>query len=231
MCAIGAASATAFAGAAAWAGLPGSSSSSCRPVTSAGAVGDLIQSWGSWGVAAPVALMVVSAATPFPAELVALANGAVYGPGWGTAITWGGGMLGALLTFGSSRGFGRHFARRLVERPHRQWAGEWTEMEGGTTLLIARLIPLVPFFLLNYAGGLTGMGWRTFVWATGFGILPLTVLMTVAGDWLGALHWQIGSAALAWVWPFGWYSTGGSGGCVVGWPEGRQGNDNISAKN
>ncbi|MCZ6637958.1 MAG: VTT domain-containing protein [Alphaproteobacteria bacterium] len=147
-------------------------------------------------MAASVALMVISAATPFPAELVALANGVIYGPGWGAAITWGGGMLGALLTFGIFRWFGRPLTRSLRHRCLRQWVGKWTDVESGMTLLIARLIPLIPFCLLNYAAGLTGMGWRTFVWATGLGILPFTVLMAVAGDWMGTLQWQIGFVVL-----------------------------------
>ncbi len=50
------------------------------------------------------------------------------------------------------------------------------------TLLISRLIPLIAFNLLNYGAALTGISWRTFLWATGIGILPLTVLLAVVGD-------------------------------------------------
>ena len=113
-----------LAGGLTWAVLPGSSSTLWQAVSSVEAVGDLIRSWGNWGVAASVALMVISAATPFPAELVALANGAVFGPGWGIAITWGGGMLGAILAFGFSRKLGRPFVHALVPLSDRRWEGE-----------------------------------------------------------------------------------------------------------
>lgn len=49
-------------------------------------------------------------------------------------------------------------------------------------LLIGRLIPVIAFNLINYAAALTGISWWTFLWATGIGILPLTILLSVLGD-------------------------------------------------
>lgn len=151
---------------------------------------DAIRSWGAWGVAASVGLMVISATTPFPAELVALANGMVYGPVWGTAITWASAMLGAYAAFAFCRVLGRPFARRMVGARHWQKLDEWTERQGGGVLFICRFIPLVPFFLLNHAAGLAGMTWWTFTWATGIGILPLTTLLVVMGDRIDSLSWH-----------------------------------------
>ena len=50
------------------------------------------------------------------------------------------------------------------------------------SLLIGRLIPLIAFNLINYAAALTEISWWTFLWATGTGILPLTILLNVVGD-------------------------------------------------
>ncbi|MEO8837262.1 MAG: hypothetical protein ABI351_00955, partial [Herbaspirillum sp.] len=44
----------------------------------------VIQSWGAWGVLGSISLMAVHSFLPFPAEVIALANGMVYGPLWGT---------------------------------------------------------------------------------------------------------------------------------------------------
>ncbi|MGH9893788.1 MAG: TVP38/TMEM64 family protein, partial [bacterium] len=81
---------------------------------------DLILSWGHWGILASIGLMVLHSFVPFPAELVALANGMLYGPLWGTVITWIGAMLGAFLAFGLSRAFGRPFIEAIVARRHWQ---------------------------------------------------------------------------------------------------------------
>ena len=53
--------------------------------------------------------MVLHSFVPFPAEVVAMANGMLYGPLWGTLITWVGAMLGAYLAFGLARWLGRPF--------------------------------------------------------------------------------------------------------------------------
>jgi uncharacterized membrane protein YdjX (TVP38/TMEM64 family) len=53
---------------------------------------------------------------------------------------------------------------------------------GAAVLLISRLIPVIAFNLINYAAGLAGISWWTFLWTTGLGILPLTALFTIMGD-------------------------------------------------
>jgi uncharacterized membrane protein YdjX (TVP38/TMEM64 family) len=67
------------------------------------AVEQEIRSWGMWGIAASILLMVLHSFVPFPAEFVAMANGMLYGPVWGTLITWTGAMLGAPTSLSGSR--------------------------------------------------------------------------------------------------------------------------------
>lgn len=164
----------------------------------------LIRSWGAWGVIGSIGLMVAHSFLPFPAEIVAVANGMVYGPVGGTAITWAGAMLGASTAFGLVRLLGRPFVQRALSSRHQQQLAVWSRERGGVTLLIGRLIPVIAFNLINYAAALTGISWWTFLWATGIGILPLTVLLNVLGDqmltmplwaWLGLG----GIAALTWL--------------------------------
>ena len=160
---------------------------------SADSLGVLIRSWGAWGVAGSIGLMVLHSFVPFPAEILAIANGMVYGPFWGTVVTWVGAMLGAFLAFGLARRLGRPFVRAVVPAPRWQAVDSWSRRHGGGTLLISRLVPLIAFNLINYAAGLTAIGWVTFAWATGLGILPLTVLMAYTGATMTSLPW--------WSWP------------------------------
>ena len=108
-------------------------------------------------------------------------------------------MLGAYLAFGLSRALGQPLARAMVPERHWLTLNEWTLGKGGATLILFRLIPIISFNVINYAAGLTNISWRTFTWATGLGILPLTVLMVVLGD-------QI----LSWPWP-AWIAVGLAG--------------------
>jgi uncharacterized membrane protein YdjX (TVP38/TMEM64 family) len=171
---------------------------------SVSAVEELIASWGMWAVACSIMLMVLHSFVPFPAELVAIANGALYGPIWGTVITWTGAMLGAYLAFGLARWLGRPFVRQVVAPRHQDAIDRWALHQGGGALFLSRFVPVISFNLINYAAGLTAISWWTFTWATGLGILPLTFLMVLMGDRLwsgepGPWLWLLAAALLGWL--------------------------------
>lgn len=142
----------------------------------------LIRSWGMWGVLGSIGLMVAHSFLPFPAEIVALANGMVYGPFWGALITWTGAMLGAATAFGLVRLLGRPLFWRLLSSDYKAKVAAWSREHGGRDLLVSRLIPVIAFNLINYAAALTDISWWTFLWATGVGILPLTIILAVLGE-------------------------------------------------
>ncbi|MFQ5917802.1 MAG: TVP38/TMEM64 family protein [Candidatus Binatia bacterium] len=168
------------------------------------AIEDRIHSWGVWGAAGSIFLMILHSFIPFPAEFLAMANGMVYGPLWGTVITWTGAMLGAYVAFGLARWLGRPFVLVMVAERHRVMVDRWTAQQGGGVLLFSRFVPVISFNLINYAAGLTPISWWTFTWATGLGILPLTFLMVLMGDgmWSGETNawlWLIGAAVAGWL--------------------------------
>ena len=150
-----------------------------------------IRSTGPWGIGTSIGLLVIHSFVPFPAELVAIANGMVYGMVWGTVITWVGAMLGAYLAFGLTRALGRPFVEKMLSRRRREAMDEWIARHGAGALLFSRFLPVIAFNLINYAAGLTRISWWTFTWATGLGILPMTVLMVIMGDKIDSLPWQL----------------------------------------
>ncbi len=153
-----------------------------------------IRSWGPWAALGSIVIMIAHSFLPFPSELIALANGMVFGPFWGSAITWLGAMLGALGTFGLVRLLGRPFVHGMLSDRQLGYLAQWSSRRGGMALLIARLIPVIAFNLLNYGAALTGISWWTFIWATAIGILPLTILLNVFGAGILAMK------AWNWVW-------------------------------
>lgn len=151
-------------------------------------VESFVEAWGPWSAAASILLMVLHSFMPLPAEVIAIANGMLFGPLWGIVVTWVGAMLGAALSFALSRGVGRPLARRVA-------GGRWQAIERWNpdlaTLLLVRLIPVISFNLVNYAAGVTGVRWWPFLWTTGLGILPITALSVVFGDWLLSVSWPV----------------------------------------
>ena len=151
---------------------------------------DEIQSWGPLSAVASIGLMVVHSFVPFPAEFVAIANGMLFGLVWGVILTWIGAMLGAFAAFGLARLLGRPFVGRMVRRKDWKHLDDWTADQGWRLLLISRFIPVVAFNLINYAAGLTRVSWFTFAWTTGVGILPIIILMVLAGGNIELMTWE-----------------------------------------
>jgi uncharacterized membrane protein YdjX (TVP38/TMEM64 family) len=144
----------------------------------------IAEAWGAWAPVASIALMILHSFVPFPAELIAIANGMLFGPVWGTVVTWIGALLGAALAFALTRRYGRPLVDRFVARK------AWTGAEAlhaccdARTLLLARLVPVISFYLINYAAGVLDVGWWRFLWTTSLGILPITVASVALGDQL-----------------------------------------------
>ncbi len=168
---------------------------------------EVMRSLGAWGVLLSIALMTAHSFLPFPAEVIAIANGVIYGPLWGSVITWVGAMIGAASAFAVVRALGRPFVDRMLSPRRRLELASWSHSYGGSAILVSRLIPVIAFNLINYASALTDVSFATFVCATGIGILPLTIGFAVLGDRLlsgwGAWAFLAGAAVVAVAWTTG----------------------------
>ena len=154
---------------------------------SAADVEAMVKGWAPWSWLGSIALMVLHSFVPLPAEIIALANGMLFGPWWGMVVTWVGAMLGAVLAYGLARALGRPAVRGFI--PARHWARlEAIPVEAGP-LLVIRLMPVISFNLVNYAAGLLGVPWWRFLWTTALGILPIVITMVVMGRELMAAPW------------------------------------------
>lgn len=140
----------------------------------------------SWGFAAPlmsILLMTLQAIiAPLPAFLITAANGLVFGVFWGTLISWVGAMCGALVSFMISRLFFESFSGKIREhRKGLEYIERFSSKYGFKVILTTRLLPFISFDLISYAAGLSSIKVRTFVLATGIGMLPATIVYTVFG--------------------------------------------------
>lgn len=150
---------------------------------------DFIRSLGAWAPLGSIVLMIIHSFVPFPAELLTIANGMVFGPFQGIVITWAGAMLGAYASFGLTRAYGRPFVAAKVSSGQMEKLDRWIEDQGTTSLLLCRFIPIISFNLINYGAGLTSISWWTFTWTTGLGILPMTIIMVTMGNSFNVLPW------------------------------------------
>jgi len=127
---------------------------------------------------------VLATALSFPgATIITLAGGAVFGLWQGLLIVSFASTLGATLAFLASRFLLRdwveaRFGQRLAD------INAGVNREGGFYLFSLRLIPVVPFFLINLLMGLTRMKVWTYYWVSQIGMLAGTAVYVNAGTQL-----------------------------------------------
>jgi uncharacterized membrane protein YdjX (TVP38/TMEM64 family)/rhodanese-related sulfurtransferase len=135
---------------------------------------------GAWLPAAFIASFVVGTLVFVPGSLFGLAGGALFGPVWGMVFNLVGAMLGATLAFLVARYLGADWiARKAVGKLQTILQG--AQAEGWRVVALARVIPVIPFSVLNYALGLTGIPLSHYVVATLVCMMP----GTAAYAWLG----------------------------------------------
>jgi len=134
-----------------------------------------------WAPLAFVAVYTVAAALDFSGLVLTLAGGAVFGFWWGSLLNVIGANLGASAAFWVARLLGREGLRAILGG-RLSGLDRLTQDAGFAWLLRLRLIPVVPFNLLNFGSGLTAISWRTYAAATALGIIPGTLVYTFFAD-------------------------------------------------
>src|SRR5258706_686240 len=120
------------------------------------------------------------------AAVLTLVAGAIFGLGLGALIVSFGAALGATMAFLLSRFVLRDWVRsRYAAALERIDRG--VQKEGALYLFTLRLIPAVPYFLINLLIGLTAMLAWTFYWVSQLGMLPGTLVYANAGTQLAAI--------------------------------------------
>ena len=120
------------------------------------------------------------------AAVLTLVAGAIFGLGLGALIVSFGAALGATIAFLLSRFVLRDWVRfRYAAALERIDGG--VQKEGALYLFTLRLIPAVPYFLINLLMGLTAMRAWTFYWVSQLGMLPGTLVYSNAGTELAAI--------------------------------------------
>lgn len=133
-----------------------------------------------------VAIYVAAVAFSIPgATVLTIAGGFLFGLVWASVLVVAGATIGAVAVFLA--------ARTALGGVLRAKAGPWVRrLEAGfredafSYMLTLRLVPLVPFWLLNLVPAFLGVPLRVFALATLIGIIPGTLVYAGVGSGLGA---------------------------------------------
>jgi uncharacterized membrane protein YdjX (TVP38/TMEM64 family) len=161
---------------------------------------DRVRDWvDGYGAAGPLVFIAVSASLTvvlFPGPVLAAASGLLFGTALGTPVSIASATLGATLAFCLSRWWA-HDAVVALAGARLGALRRWIGRRGFLTVLYARIVPGMPYTLVNYAAGLAPIRLRSFVAATAVGVAPRAFAYTALGGSLGNLDSPEALAAVA----------------------------------
>ena len=149
-------------------------------------VRDAIDPLGAAAVPAFIALSALLTCALFPGPLLAGASGLLFGTALGTPVSITAATLGAVIAFCIARFVARDAVQTLTPERVRP-VQDWIERRGFWAVLYARIVPGMPYSLLNYAAGVTRVGLPAFAAATALGVAPRAFAYTALGGSLDNL--------------------------------------------
>lgn len=133
-----------------------------------------------------VYIFISSFSLPFTA-LMTLIGGFIFGIFFGVLLSSVASVLGATFSFLISRFFLYNFVNQKLKRRFRKVFNSFNK-EGPYYLFTLRLVPMVPFFLVNILMSLTNIKTRVFFVISWIAMLPGTIVYAYAGRQLSQIE-------------------------------------------
>jgi uncharacterized membrane protein YdjX (TVP38/TMEM64 family) len=146
------------------------------------AVQDTVRAAGAWAPALFVALQVVVTLGPVPRTLFTVAAGLLFGAVTGVVLAVAATALAAAAAFWLVRVTGGRVVERYADRGPVAWTRARLDRSGLLAVTSLRLIPAIPFSVLNYAAGLSGVRFAPYLLGSVLGTAPGTIALVVLGD-------------------------------------------------
>ena len=151
------------------------------PLPNAVQMRDWATSVGPWFPLAFLGAHVVVTILPFPRTAFTLAAGLLFGPALGITIAVTASTLSALTALLLVRALGWRLDA-VLHHPGVEALDARLRSRGWPAVLSMRLIPAVPFSVLNYAAGASAVRVVPYLAATMMGLLPGTSAVVILGD-------------------------------------------------
>ncbi|HKR52321.1 MAG TPA: TVP38/TMEM64 family protein [Pseudonocardiaceae bacterium] len=144
-----------------------------------------MRSWAqSVGVAAPLLFLLgqtLVTVAPIPRTVFTLAAGLLFGPMLGVVLSLTGTTLSAVLAFLVVRQLALDLVKPYLDRRVLRAVDTRLRRRGWLAVASLRLIPAVPFSVLNYCSAVSSIRFRDYLVGT-VGVIPGSVALVVLGD-------------------------------------------------
>ncbi len=142
---------------------------------------DWANSVGPWFPLAFLGAHIVVTIFPFPRTAFTLAAGLLFGPVLGVPLAVAAATVSAVIAMLAVRAAGWQL-NKLVRHPRIESLDARMRDRGWPTIVSMRLIPAVPFSVLNYAAGASAVRVLPYTLATLVGLVPGTAAVVILGD-------------------------------------------------
>jgi uncharacterized membrane protein YdjX (TVP38/TMEM64 family) len=140
-----------------------------------------IQSLGNLGVFAYIAFLIVAIVIgPIPSTPMTVAAGMVWGPLSAAIYGVVGLCLGSIAAYWIGRTLGRSAVKVLMGKSI-HFSKHRGEVYLGWIVFVTHLLPVMPYDLVSYGAGISGLSFPIFALANLFGLIPNTLLLTHMG--------------------------------------------------
>lgn len=143
-----------------------------------------IQAFGSLGILAYIAFLIVAIIIgPIPSTPVTVAAGAIWGPIPAGVYGVVGLFLGSLAAYFIGRTLGRATVLALTGKTI-YFSTHRGEVYLGWIVFVTHVLPFMPYDLVSYGAGISGLSLPIFVVANVLGIIPNILMLTHMGSTL-----------------------------------------------
>jgi uncharacterized membrane protein YdjX (TVP38/TMEM64 family) len=149
-------------------------------VASIDAIQARVAALGDWAPVGFILLYGIATIAGVPGGIFDVAGGALFGPVSGSLINLAGGTIGAALAFLVARYLAAEWVRQRAG-PRVQKVMRNVEQDGWQFVAFLRLVPVLPYTIVNYMLGLTRIPFWHYLLATLIFMAPSTVAYT----WIG----------------------------------------------
>lgn len=146
----------------------------------------MVQNLGDWGIF--LAMFLESSIVPLPSEVVLMGAGAAGIPLvsiviFGALGSTAGAIVGYLLGRYAALPVILRFGKFILIKPHHIYRAEaFAKKYGVWSVLIGRLLPVVPFKVFSIAAGITNIPVAPFIACTLVGVVPRIYLLAIFGS-------------------------------------------------
>ncbi len=145
-----------------------------------------LETMGLWAPIIYILLYTVGTLLILPSTPLNLTGGAIFGIWWGTLWTTAAALIAAIVSLAFTRTIGREIIAK-------KFAGRWEAIDaeirlGGLFYMFAiRLLPIIPYGLVNFAAGLTSIKLKDYFIGTLMGTLPGVLPFVMMGSGINEL--------------------------------------------